>query len=114
MRIRTALLVVASVCSFGVAVPAVASASEGEFTYRYYDEDGFIQIGELVDPPSGVCLNIPEVIDFYEVHAFRPHNITDSSVTMFKHGNCEGDAFYTLKPGGKASELLLLRSVVFS
>ncbi|WP_328608365.1 hypothetical protein OG943_04365 [Amycolatopsis sp. NBC_00345] len=114
MRVRTALLVVASVCSFGVAVPAVASAAEGDFTYRYYDEDGMIQSGALADPPSGVCLDIPEVIDFYDQHAFRPHNKTDSSATVFKNGNCEGDAYYTLKAGGRASDRLLIRSVVFS
>jgi hypothetical protein len=113
MRLRAALIAVVSVCALGVAVPAVASASEGEFTYRYYDEDGDLQQGALVDPPSGECVDIPEVIDFSDTFAFRPHNNTDASVTVFKEGNCEGDAYYTLPAGARASDRLLMRSVVF-
>ncbi|MCK2242614.1 MULTISPECIES: hypothetical protein [unclassified Crossiella] len=113
MRLRAALLAVASVCALGLAVPGTASAAEGDFTYRYYEE-GEIQSGALVDPPSGECVEIPEVADFEDVYAFRPHNKTRSTVTMFKESDCEGDAYYTLKPGGKATDRLKLRSVSFS
>ncbi|MEV6909891.1 hypothetical protein [Amycolatopsis sp. NPDC051071] len=114
MRLYKTLLALISAVGLVAAVPAIATASEGEFTYHYYDEDGEIQRGELEDPPSGVCVNIPEVIDFYDTYAFRPHNNTDSSATVFRNGNCDGDAYYTLRPGGRASDRLLLRSVVFS
>ncbi|WP_410660444.1 hypothetical protein [Amycolatopsis sp. lyj-112] len=113
MRIRAALLAVMSACALGIAVPASASATEGEFTYLYND-DGEPQQGVLVDPPSGYCLEIPEIADFADAEAFRPHNRTYSSVTMFKASGCEGDAFYTLRAGGRASDRLKLRSVVFS
>ncbi|QWF82906.1 hypothetical protein [Amycolatopsis sp. CA-230715] len=113
MRPRTALCVIASAVALGSAVPAAASAAEGGFTYRYYGE-GEIQVGLLINPPSGQCIDLPEVMDFYDAYAFRPRNFTDRSVTVFKAGGCEGDVFFTLRAGGRASDRLLMRSVVFS
>jgi hypothetical protein len=114
MRFRTAAITAVSVVTLMLTVSGVASASEGEFTYRYYDDDGEIQVGELVDPPSRECVDIPEVIESSDAHAFRPHNRTDSAATVFKGGNCAGNAHYPLRSGGRAGDRLLIRSVVFS
>ncbi|MFF7098156.1 hypothetical protein ACFY9A_38115 [Streptomyces rubradiris] len=43
-----------------------------------------------------------------------PKNLTDSTATVFLDADCEGDTYYTLRPGAGASDRLLLRSVVFS
>ncbi|GAA1976677.1 hypothetical protein [Amycolatopsis minnesotensis] len=113
MRLRSVAVAVVSACALAVGVPATASATEGEFTYWYNDEDGELRQGALVDPPSGYCLEIPEIADFSDAHAFRPHNRTRSSARMFREADCEGGAFYTLRSGGRAGDRLLLRSVVF-
>ncbi|WP_158882927.1 hypothetical protein [Amycolatopsis anabasis] len=114
MRLRTAFLALASAFALVCTVSGTAFATEGEFIYRYYNKDGNLAVGGLVDPPSGKCIEIPEVAAFHNAYAFRPRNNTHSSATMFKDSDCEGDAYFTLKPGGKASDRLKLRSVVFS
>ncbi|MBB5857648.1 hypothetical protein ACFQ05_18755 [Amycolatopsis umgeniensis] len=114
MRTRTAFLAVASAVALCFSIPAVASAAEGEFTYRYYDADEEIQIGVLVDPPSGECIEIPEIAD-WDVDAFRPRNDTDSTAVVFQDDDCKSDSYFSLRPnGGRGSDRLLLRSVIFS
>ncbi|MGO1052515.1 hypothetical protein [Crossiella sp. CA198] len=114
MRLRAALLAVASVCALGLALPGTASAAVGDFTYRYYDENEELQVGSLVDPPSGECIEIPEIAD-WDVDAFRPRNDTDSTAVVFTDDNCESDRYFSLRPfGGKGSDRLKLRSVTFS
>ncbi|WP_414942887.1 hypothetical protein [Amycolatopsis sp. cmx-11-51] len=95
-------------------IPATASAAEGEFTYRYYAANGEVQVGTLIDPPSGECIEIPEIAD-WDVDAFRPRNYTDSRAAVFKDGDCAGEDYFSLRPnGGRGSDRLLLRSVIFS
>ncbi|MFC3456433.1 hypothetical protein [Amycolatopsis speibonae] len=114
MRRRSAFLAVASVFALFFTIPATASAAEGEFTYRYYDEHEEIQIGTLVDPPSGECIEIPEIAD-WDVDAFRPRNDTDSTAVVFTDDDCASESFFSLRPnGGRGSDRLLLRSVLFS
>ncbi len=114
MRTRTAFLAAASAVALCFSIPAVASAAEGEFTYRYYDEHEEIQIGTLVDPPSGECIEIPEIAD-WDVDAFRPHNDTDSRAVVFLDDDCSSTNYFSLRPnGGRGSDRLLLRSVIFS
>ncbi|ALG13625.1 hypothetical protein [Kibdelosporangium phytohabitans] len=115
MRTRTALLAVTSAFALFLTIPGTASAAVGEFTYRYLDEDGDVQSGSLIDPPSRECIDIPEVSDLEDVHAFRPRNDTGSRAVVFKESGCEGDAYFSLRPdGGHGSDRLLLRSVVFN
>lgn len=114
MRTRTAFLAVVSAVALCFTIPAAASAAEGEFTYRYYDEDEEIQVGTLVDPPSGECIEIPEIAD-WDIDAFRPRNDTDSTAVVFLDDDCSSDSYFTLRPnGGRGSDRLLLRSVIFS
>ncbi|WP_086826978.1 hypothetical protein [Allokutzneria sp. NRRL B-24872] len=113
MRFRAVFVAIASACAV-VAAPSAAFAAEGEFTYRYYDENETIQIGVLVDPPSGECIEIPEIADS-DVDAFRPRNDTDSTAVVFKDAECASEAYFSLRPnGGRGSDRLLLRSVIFS
>ncbi|RSN52647.1 hypothetical protein DMH01_41490 [Amycolatopsis sp. WAC 04182] len=114
MRTRTAFLAMASAVALCFTIPATASAAEGEFTYRYYDENEELQIGTLVDPPSGECIEIPEIAD-WDVDAFRPRNDTDSTAVVFLDDDCKSDSYFSLRPfGGRGSDRLLLRSVLFS
>lgn len=114
MRRRTATTLLAGIAALMLVLPGTAFAAEGEFSYRYYDEDGDLQVGSLVDPPSGECIEIPEVAD-WDTSAFRPRNNTNSRAVVFKDSECEGDAYFSLRPnGGHGSDRLLLRSVVFS
>ncbi|MGC7099413.1 hypothetical protein ACPZ19_32465 [Amycolatopsis lurida] len=108
------LLALTSAFALLLTAPGIASAAEGAFTYRYVDEEGEVQVGALVDPPSGECIEIPEIAD-WDVSAFRPRNNTDSRAVVFKDNDCESSAFFSLRPhGGYGSDRLLLRSVVFS
>jgi hypothetical protein len=114
MRVRTVLLALSSAIALFLTLPGSASAAEGEFTYRYYDEDEELQIGTLVDPPSGECIEIPEIAD-WDVDAFRPRNDTDSTAVVFLDDDCKSDSYFSLRPfGGRGSDRLLLRSVIFS
>ncbi|MEU3625372.1 hypothetical protein BS329_30705 [Amycolatopsis coloradensis] len=115
MRKLNAFLAVVSAVALCFAIPATASAAEGEFSYRYYDAEGEIQVGSLVDPPSRECIEIPETADWDVSAAFRPRNNTDSRAVVFKNAECEGDDYFSLRPhGGHGSDRLLLRSVIFS
>ncbi|QFU86396.1 hypothetical protein [Amycolatopsis sp. YIM 10] len=108
------LLALTSAFALLLTATGIASAAEGAFTYRYVDEEGEVQVGALVDPPSGECIEIPEIAD-WDVSAFRPRNNTDSRAVVFKDGDCESSAFFSLRPnGGSGSDRLLLRSVAFS
>ncbi|MEU4800771.1 hypothetical protein [Actinosynnema sp. NPDC023587] len=111
MRFRAAAAVAAAVLS--LVVPATALAAEGSFEYRFGYPGGPSWESELTDPASAECLDIPEVLGNEDAWAFRPRNHTDATATVFKDGGCSGE-HYSLRPGAKASDRLMIRSVVFS
>lgn len=115
MRLRSTVAAAFGALALIVAVPASADAATGDFSYTYTDLDGLPQIGFLLDPPSRMCITLPEVADPSSSNpAHTPWNFTDSSATVFSGPDCEGD-YFTLRPaGGHASSRLKLRSVVFS
>ncbi|MER7812725.1 hypothetical protein [Streptomyces sp900116325] len=115
MRLRTTVAAVLGALALVVTVPTSASASVGLFAYRYTGLDGTPQIAELINPPSGECVTLPEVADPNSSNpADSPWNYTVSTATIFTGPDCDGD-HYSLRPlGGHASERLKLRSVVFS
>ncbi|MER6105933.1 hypothetical protein ABT115_27460 [Streptomyces sp. NPDC001832] len=115
MRLRSTVAAALGALALIVAVPSSASAASGEFSYRYTALDGSPQVGFLFDPPSRVCITLPEVADPSSSNpAHTPWNLTDASATVFTDVDCEGD-YFTLRPhGGHASSRLKLRSVVFS
>ncbi|OKJ13946.1 hypothetical protein [Kitasatospora sp. CB01950] len=114
MHLRhTAAAAVASLALL-FATPCPAAAAAGEFRYTYYDDFGNRTIGKLVDPASRVCHTLREVANPDTTEpAFAPQNLTGSTVTMFTGPDCEGE-YYSLRPGGRASDRLELRSAVFS
>ncbi|MFI0718239.1 hypothetical protein [Streptomyces sp. NPDC021224] len=114
IRMRQAVAAAAASLALAVALPtSAAHAAQGEFRYTY-DDFGNRAAGVLLDPDSRVCLTLPEVADPHTTEpAFAPQNFTGSTVTMFTGPDCDGD-YYSLRPGGRASDRLKLRSVVFS
>lgn len=115
MRLRT--LTAAAACSLAALFTSMpsAQAADGDFTYVYNDASGASYIGFLADPPSGVCITLPEVDDDYlTAPAHSPRNHTMSTAVVFADVDCEGDYFSLRPAGGHASERLKLRSVVFS
>ncbi|MFB7848142.1 MULTISPECIES: hypothetical protein [unclassified Streptomyces] len=115
MRLRSTVAAALGALALVVALPASAHAATGDFSYTYTGLDGSPRVGFLIDPPSRVCITLPEVADpgsSYPAHT--PQNLTDSSATVFTGPGCQGD-YFTLRPdGGHASSRLKLRSVVFS
>jgi hypothetical protein len=86
----------------------------GEFRYTYHDQAGLAREARLVDPPSRECITLPEVADEAVPPADSPRNDTDATATVFTNDDCSGD-YFSLRPfGGRASDRLKLRSVVFS
>lgn len=114
MRLRHAAAAAFGALALTVTLSASAYAADGEFGYTYIGLDGKPATAKLIDPPSRECVTLPEVADpDASEPAFSPDNRTTSTVVVFTGEDCDG-AYYTLKPGGKASERLKLRSAVFS
>ncbi|MET9403491.1 hypothetical protein [Kitasatospora sp. NPDC002965] len=111
MRLRNAVLAATSAVALVLAVPVSANAADGVFRYTYRD-GGADQRGELVDPPSGTCIDLPGATEADP--AFAPVNRTGGSAVEFLEFGCRGDIYYTLKPGGSAGRRLHVRSVLFS
>ncbi|MFF3305473.1 hypothetical protein [Streptomyces sp. NPDC002908] len=114
MRFRSALAASAGALALLLATPGPASAAAGQFRYTYTTSDGYEAVGFMNYPDSGSCINIQKPGSEPGLAAYAPQNRTDATATVFLEGDCEGDAFYTLRPGAGASDRLLVRSVVFS
>ncbi|MEU9851871.1 hypothetical protein [Streptomyces sp. NPDC047974] len=114
MRLRSALASAAGAALLLITAPGSASAAEGQFRYTYRTADGYEAVGFLNNPESGTCIDIQGPGSEPGSAAYSPKNRTDATAVVFLEANCEGDAFYSLRPGGGASERLLVRSVVFS
>ncbi|MGW4692135.1 hypothetical protein ACWEO1_07135 [Kitasatospora cineracea] len=114
MHLRQTVAAAAASFALLLALPNPAGAAVGEFRYTYYDDFGNRTAGILVDPDSRTCVTLPEVADPYTTEpAFAPQNFTGSTVTVFTGSDCDGD-YYSLRPGGRASDRLKLRSALFS
>ncbi|EPH40224.1 peptidase inhibitor family I36 protein [Streptomyces aurantiacus] len=114
MRFRSSAGAALGALALILTVPTSASAATGEFEYTYTGLNGMPQTAKLVDPESRVCHTLPEVADDDASNpAHSPRNRTDSTVTVFTEAECEG-AYFTLRPGGQASERLKMRSAIFS
>ncbi|QCX82507.1 hypothetical protein C9F11_44725 (plasmid) [Streptomyces sp. YIM 121038] len=86
-----------------------ASAATGDFGYTYTDSDGNPQYGELMDPKTGACTDLPEE----HSPAHSPLNRTNEFALVFTGPGCTGEE-YTLRPYvGGGHERLQFRSVAF-
>ncbi|CAL9302629.1 hypothetical protein [Streptomyces sp. SudanB182_2057] len=117
MSLRTVTAAVGAACSALVlllAAPGSAAAATGQFRYTYTTDEGYDAVGFLNNPDSRRCVNLPTRGAGPGAVSRAPKNLTDSTATVFLDADCEGDTYYTLRPGAGASDRLLLRSVVFS
>lgn len=114
MRLRISVAATVGALALVIALPASAGAAEGDFTYKHVDQAGAAQTSSLVDPQSRECITLPEVGDERTEPAHSPRNNTDATATVFTGADCEGEHFSLRPNGGKASERLKVRSVVFS
>ncbi|GHH11390.1 hypothetical protein [Streptomyces rubradiris] len=117
MSLRTVTAAVGAACSAFVLLltaPGAASAATGQFRYTYTTDEGYDAVGFLNNPASRQCVNLPTSGAGSGTVSRAPKNLTNSTATVFLDADCEGDTYYTLRPGAGASERLLLRSVVFS
>ena len=114
MRLRSTLAAALGAATLVLTVPTSAQAAEGHFSYVFHDWSGAPRVGVLDDPRSGECVTLPETADEYARPADSPRNDTDATATVFTGVDCTGD-YFSLRPfGGRASERLKLRSVLFS
>ncbi|MFJ9609480.1 hypothetical protein ACIRS1_24390 [Kitasatospora sp. NPDC101176] len=108
MRLRNAVLALASAATLVLAIPTSANAAIGDFLYSV----GPGVPAGLADPESGKCLNLFGATE--NDPAFAPKNLTASTATVFLDFDCSGDTFYVMNPGKILGNRLKLRSVVFS
>jgi len=115
MQLRKALAVTLGTGVLLLAAPAVANASTGDFSYRFVDSYGIVQVSTLTDPPSRECITLPEVADpGTSTPADSPRNGTNATAVVFTEPDCQGD-YFSLRPvTGRAGDRLKLRSVLFS
>lgn len=114
MHLRSTLAGALGGLMLAVALPSPpASAATGDFIYTYIGLDAVHLRGELANPESGECINIPETVGS-ALPAFAPRNYTTSTATVFLEADCDGDIYRTLNPGQVLGNSLRLRSVVFS
>ncbi|WP_406394959.1 hypothetical protein [Streptomyces sp. NBC_00887] len=114
MRLRHTVAAALGALTLVVTLPTAASAATGQFRYTYETDEGYEAVGFLNDPPSGECINLPGADSDALPPAYAPKNLTDATATVFLTADCEGDVYYTLRPGGGASDRLKVRSVVFA
>jgi len=115
MRIRNAFAVAVGAGLLIAAVPAVANAATGDFSYRYLSADDQWHEAHLADPASRDCITLPQAADENATApADTPRNRTNATATVFAGVDCTGE-WFTLKPlTGRAGERLKVRSVIFS
>ncbi|MEU2715527.1 hypothetical protein [Streptomyces sp. NPDC007205] len=115
MRLRTALLSVASAVTLVLSVSASAHAgADGALDYGLVEEGGR-HTGTLEDPALNDCINVPELGSSADsgTYADAPHNATNAYADVYEGRNCEGTRT-TLAPGAPGSpDTLHFRSVLF-
>ena len=104
MRPHSVLAAATGALMLVLAVPASASAAMGQFRYSYMTADGYEAVGFVNDPPSRRCIDIQGAGSDGVSPAYAPRNLTDSTATVFLEAGCMGDVFYSLRPGGGASD----------
>lgn len=114
MSLREVTVSAAVAAAFGLllSAPGAAVAATGQFRYGYTGDAGRRVERTVPDPADGRCVYLPGVSLPDEPEGDSPVNGTDRYATMFTDTGCVG-ARYTLRPGGKATARLKLRSVRF-
>lgn len=115
MRLRSSIVATLGAVGLVLSIPGAASAADsarGDFVYRYGSPDA-PHIGNLRDPETRVCINLPEVTDLNYDPAFHPENQTDSTATAWTGPDCTGD-YNSINPYKSRNVSFKLRSVIFS
>ncbi|WP_327301884.1 hypothetical protein [Streptomyces goshikiensis] len=114
MRLRnTVAAALGSLLLSAVLPTSPAAAATGDFVYTYVGLNGLNLRGELNNPSSGECINIPETVGSV-LPALAPRNYTTATATVFLDADCDGDVYRTMAPGQRLGNSLRLRSVIFS
>ncbi|MFE2156132.1 hypothetical protein ACFXJO_34135 [Streptomyces lavendulae] len=113
MRLRNAVIASASALLLALTVSNPAQAATGDFDYTYIGTGGIAVNGNLADPRSRECIDIPETVG-NNFPALAPRNFTTSTATVFLESHCDGDTYYTMNPGRILGTKLRFRSVIFS
>ncbi|MFD7449717.1 hypothetical protein [Kitasatospora sp. NPDC059827] len=111
MRLRNAVLAVASAAALVLAVPMSADAATGDFLYKVGKHSAGTPAG-MYDPESGKCIDVFGATEADP--AFAPENFTTSTATVFLEAECNGDVYFVMNPGKRLGDRLKFRSVVFS
>ncbi|MGW7400155.1 hypothetical protein ACWGH7_27175 [Streptomyces cyaneofuscatus] len=115
MRLRRCAAAAFGALALTLTLPTPAHAAQGQFRYTYLTGEGYEAVGFLNNPPSGQCINLHGVGSDDLPPAHSPKNRTDTTAVVFANTDCQGDAFFSLRPHtGGGSERLTVRSVVFS
>ncbi|MEU7168373.1 hypothetical protein AB0A70_27650 [Streptomyces morookaense] len=110
MRLRTALLSLASALTLTLSVSTSAYAeAEGKFLYEY-TERGVQDSGKKTDPDLNECYDVVASADS-DVYALDPNNDTDANADLYPDLGCEGTKVATLGP--KSESGVHFRSVRF-
>ncbi|MDH6112301.1 hypothetical protein P3T36_003713 [Kitasatospora sp. MAP12-15] len=115
MRLRNSVAAAVGSLALVLSIPGSASAvgsAHGTFQYRFGSPVA-PHFGELIDPDTRVCINLPEGTDVNYPPAFHPENQTDSTATAWTGPNCTGD-YNSINPYKSRNATFTLRSVVFS
>ncbi|MGW3204205.1 hypothetical protein [Streptomyces sp. NPDC001135] len=115
MRLRTALLPLASAVTLVLSVSAPAHAgADGALDYGLVAGDGR-HAGILEDPDLNQCVNVPELETSADssTYADAPHNRTNAYADVYEGRDCKGTRT-TLSPYAPGSpDTLHFRSVLF-
>ncbi|MFI5808503.1 hypothetical protein [Streptomyces sp. NPDC051561] len=115
MRLRRFAAAALGSLALTLTLPASAHAADGQFRYTYLTEEGYEAVGFLNSPPSGQCINLDGAGSNDLPPAHSPRNRTGATAVVFLNADCEGDAYFSLRPHtGGGSERLKVRSVLFA
>ncbi|MER6029606.1 hypothetical protein [Streptomyces sp. NPDC001851] len=115
MRLRTALLSLASAVTLVLSVSASAHAgADGAFDYGFVQAGGH-HAGTLEDPALNECVNVPELGSSTDsgTYADAPHNVTDAYADVYEGRDCEGTRTTLAPDAPGAPDTLHFRSVLF-
>ncbi|MFD6225725.1 hypothetical protein ACFWFZ_02395 [Streptomyces sp. NPDC060232] len=111
MRLRSALTAATTALVLVLSTAGASTAAVGEFRYASVDLDNVQVQHALSDPESGVCHNLDITAN---LPALLGRNYTNSTATVFREADCEGDTWWVVNPGLRTPALARFRSVVFS
>ncbi|GHF29175.1 hypothetical protein [Streptomyces morookaense] len=110
MRLRRALLTLASALTLALSVSTSAYAeATGNFSY-FADDNGVAVQHKLDDPPLNECV---DVADDETVYVYKVQNTTDAYADVYENLTCGGTKTTLAPLSDEQPETLHIRSVRF-